>query len=111
MEKERKICSEGPYGKQACPYAKVVEEKGEFPSISYSVDKDGKTSNVRTRVDTECWCVYCTHPSHEEEKFIGGVYPYISCDAPYDCPELQNACENTCEKKTIWKRLKKFFFK
>ena len=111
MERERKICADGPYSDKNCCYAKVIEEDGEFPSVFYSVDENGKTSNVRMKVDKKAWCVYCTHPSCSTEKFIDTLEPYFSCYAPSDCPELTE--DNNCiskKKKSTWKRLKKFFF-
>ena len=117
MNEQRKICAESFYEDRNCRYAKVVEEKGEYPVITFQAkEKNGAPDfstmhNVKTRVDTTCFCVYCTHPSHSKEKFIGSVEPYFSCYAPNDCPELQKERAVFTIKPSIWESVKHFFKK
>lgn len=115
MNEQRKVCAEFLYEDRNCPHAKIVEENGEYPVITFQAkEKNGTLDpttihNVKTRVDTKCWCVYCTHPNHSKEKFIGSVEPYFSCYAPSDCPELQKSSETLKRKPSFWQSLKKFF--
>ena len=117
MSEQRKVCAESFYEGRNCRYAKIVEEKGEYPVITFQAkEKNGAPDfstmhNVKTRVDTSCFCVYCTHPSYSKEKLIGNVEPYFSCYAPNDCPELQKECETFTRTPTIWERVKNFFKK
>lgn len=112
---ERKVCAESFYEERNCPYAKIVEETGEFPVITFTakeingVPDLARARNVKTRIDTSRFCVYCTHPSYSKEKLIGGLEPYFSCYAPSDCPELQK-CKAT-DKISLLKMIKNFFSK
>ncbi len=110
---ERKVCADFSHEERNCPYAKVVEEKGEYLAIIFQAkEKDGIPDldtmyNVKERVDTTCLCVYCTHPYYSKEKIVGSVEPYFACHAPKDCPTLQKKCETAMSKK--WTLLQKIF--
>lgn len=103
MNEIRIICADSPYGKGNCQYAKVVEERGEFPVIieKLTTDADGKKGIIREeRIETHRYAVYCTHPK-QKNKFVGTVEPYGGvCYLPTDCPQIQ--------KITIWQRIKSF---
>ena len=117
VNKQQTICADFCYEDRNCSYAKVVEEHGEYPVITFQAkEKNGSPDlttayNVKRRVDTTCWCVYCTHPSYSKEKFIGSVEPYFPCKIPSDCP-LQKQCESATNKKpSLLDRVKSFFVK
>lgn len=109
MYQERKICADFCHKEKKCFYAKIVEEHGEYPVITFEADVKEEIPdlatmhNVKTRVDTTRFCVYCTHSHYSEEKFIGTVEPYFSCFAPNDCPELSNKCKTAAN---IFQRIK-----
>ena len=68
MNEIRIICADSPYGKGNCQYAKVVEERGEFPVIieKLTTDADGKKGIIREeRIETHRYAVYCTHPKQK----------------------------------------------
>lgn len=116
-EKKREYCACFRHENENCGYAKVVEEKGEYPVICYQASmKDGipdisTIRNVKVRTESTAICVYCTHPNRAEEKFVGTVEPYFDCPIPNDCPEVYKKTETSPQKTTIWEKLKKFFKK
>lgn len=95
MNEQQKVCAKLFKGDQNCSYANVVEEVGEYPVITFQAEKKNGNPdlttihNVKSRVDTKCYCVYCTHPSNSDKKFVGSVEPYFPCYAPTDCPMLK----------------------
>lgn len=114
---EQKVCADFCHQNRNCRYARIVEENGQYPVSTFKAKgKNGYPDpttmhDVETRIETTCLCVYCTHPSYPEEKFIGSVEPYFPCPVPSDCP-LQIQCESaTCKKLTLLERLKIFFIK
>ena len=117
LSEQWKVCADFCHGNRNCHYAKIVEENGEYQVITFQAkERNGNPDlttmhNVKTRVDTTCLCVYCTHPNYPEEKFIGSVEPYFPCPVPSDCP-LQKQCESATDKKpTLLERVKSFFIK
>lgn len=117
MNEQQKVCADFCYENRNCHYSKIVEEPGEYPVITFQAkEKNGTPDlttmhNVKTRVDTTCWCVYCTHPSYPKEKFIGSAEPYFPCHVPSDCP-LQKQYESATSKNpTFLERIKSFFIK
>lgn len=91
-ETTREFCADSPYGKQNCPYARVVNEEGEYPvTIMYEETRpDGVKEQVtRSRVDKTAWVVYCKHPNCPKQQPMGSVEPYGGiCRVPRDCPLL-----------------------
>lgn len=59
--------------------------------------------NVKTRADTICFSVYCTHTHYSKEEFVGNVEPYFACFAPSGCPKLQMHCKTENTKKLFFK--------
>lgn len=116
MNEQRRVCAELFNKDKNCCYAKIVEEKGEYPVITFQAKvKDGKLDintihNMKSRIDNHCYCVYCTHPSLNEERLVGSVEPYFAFYAPTNCPILQ-ACETSQEKITLFKRVKNLFMR
>ena len=117
MNEGRKVCVDFCHEDRKCPYAKVVKENGEYPVITFQAKvKEGVPDvttmhNLKSRVDTICFWVYCNHPSLSKEKFIGSVEPYFSCNAPGECPELQKECKTHTSKISLLGKLKNFFRK
>lgn len=92
VSKQRKVCADSCHPDRNCPHARIVEEHGEYPTVTFQATlKNGKPDlttmhNVRRGVDTTCSCVYCTHPRYIKGEFIGSVEPYFPCPAPSNCP-------------------------
>lgn len=112
MKEMRKFCADSPYGMENCPYAKVVEEEGNFPvTIEIeTIDPDGKKTTIVKEENETCrWAVYCKHP-RIKKKLIGTVEPYGGyCYVPIDCPELHSNSEvSICDRL---KRIKEAFFR
>lgn len=91
MNELRRFCADSPYGKENCPYAKVVEEEGKFPVTIESVMTDANGSKkykTENCVENFRYAVYCTC---QDNKFVGTVEPYGGiCNIPNDCPDLHN---------------------
>lgn len=119
MEEKRKYCARFNHESENCGYAKVVEENGEYPVISFRAEvKEGRPDlntirDVNVRTESTVYCVYCTHPNCSGEKFVGTVEPYFDCLIPKDCPELCKKSETSTRKSktTIWEKMKRFFKK
>lgn len=124
---QRRICADLGNAPN-CSYAKVKTEKGEYPVVTFTagtkegtLELDSKTiRDVKFRVETTCWNVYCTHPE-AKRKYVGTVEPYFSCLAPADCPKI---CKERAEKiareksaivgtgrESLWEKIQKFFAK
>lgn len=112
MKNMRIFCADSPYGKDNCPYAKVVEEEGNFPVISEEsvIDDDGNmTYTTKEYVNKYRFAVYCTYPKGNK-KLVGTVEPYGGiCRVPKDCPENFSEMTEKSSKFTIWQRIKAFF--
>lgn len=117
MNEERKVCAEFSHKDETCHYAKIVEKTGEYPVITFQAkERSGipdlsTMHNVKTRVDTKCWCVFCTHPNLLKEMLIGSIEPYSYCYAPNNCPELEKKSETSTSKVSLWEIVKNFFAK
>lgn len=109
MEKKRTFCADSPYGEENCPYAKVVEEEGEFPVISYRkiISSDGQSECCTMKYnETFRYAVYCTHPEMNYH-LVGTVEPYGGeCFIPTYCPEV-----NEDTKTPLLRRIKEALFK
>lgn len=114
---EQRVCADFCHENRNCDYAKIVEENGKYPVVTFQAKVvDGSPDlttmhNVKTRFDTTCYCVYCTHPSYPAAKFVGAVEPYFPCPVPKHCP-LQKELQTVANKKsTILEKFKNFFIK
>ena len=81
LKKRRTFCADSPYGKENCPYAKVVEEQGSFTGRMQIMYPDGRKVTCDYEEKSR-YAVYCTHPK-SKQIFVGTVEPYgITCEVP-----------------------------
>lgn len=99
--KRRTICADSPYGKENCPYAKVIEEQGSFPGRMDITYPNGRKVTCDYEEKSR-YAVYCTHPKRKK-IFVGIVEPYgVVCKVPANCPEIE-------KKTTLLQRFRSFF--
>lgn len=93
MRKTRTFCADSPCGKQNCPYAKVVDERGYFHvrKTTKVFGEKGEVHTTEEKTETRRNAVYCIRSGN---KFVGTVDTDGGvCNIPSDCPEIKKGRE------------------